>query len=104
MHNIQKFIVQNYTHIKIVARSNYYLGVGIHRKKLKFMILNTYLFHYSFFEKISTGSNTDSDLRVVRFDGGVAKEREMIDTAEAMDEDDMPKFKKPALSKYQISQ
>lgn len=58
----------------------------------------------SFFEKISTGSNTDSDLRVVRFDGGVAKEREMIDTAEAMDEDEMPKFKKPALSKYQISQ
>ena len=43
-------------------------------------------------------------MRVVRFDGGVAKEREMIDTAEAMDEDDMPKFKKPALSKYQISQ
>jgi len=29
---------------------------------------------YSFFEKISTGSNTDSDLRVVRFDGMSAKE------------------------------
>lgn len=28
----------------------------------------------SFFEKISTGSNTDSDLRVVRFDGMSAKE------------------------------
>jgi len=31
----------------------------------------------SFFEKISTGSNTDSDLRAIRFDGG-AKERETI--------------------------
>ena len=53
----------------------------------------------SFFEKISTGSNTDSDLRVVRFDGGIAKEREMIDPAEGFEEDNLPKFKKPALSK-----
>lgn len=42
----------------------------------------------SFFEKISTGSNTDSDLRVVRFDGGIAKEREMIDPTDDIDEED----------------
>ena len=54
----------------------------------------------SFFEKISTGSNTDSDLRVVRFDGGVAKEREMIDPVEAYNEEDsLPKFRKPVISK-----
>ena len=54
---------------------------------------------HSFFEKISTGSNTDSDLRVVRFDGGIAKEREMIDPSECQDEEDLPRFKKPSLSK-----
>ena len=53
----------------------------------------------SFFEKISTGSNTDSDLRVVRFDGGIAKEREMLDPAEGFDEEDsLPRFKKPVRS------
>ena len=56
----------------------------------------------SFFEKISTGSNTDSDLRVVRFDGSAAKE---IDSAEAFkDEDSLPKFRKPVPSKHQLSQ
>ena len=34
-----------------------------------FILLCVTLYEYSFFEKISTGSNTDSDLRVVRFDG-----------------------------------
>ena len=59
----------------------------------------------SFFEKISTGSNTDSDLRVVRFDGGVAKEREMIDPVEAFNEEDsLPKFRKPVISKQQLNQ
>lgn len=62
----------------------------------------SYLFsHCSFFEKISTGSNTDSDLRVVRFDGGIAKEREMVDpTQEAFNEDSLPKFKKPVISQH----
>mmetsp|Transcript_12048 Transcript_12048/g.16349 ORF Transcript_12048/g.16349 Transcript_12048/m.16349 type:complete len:134 (+) Transcript_12048:916-1317(+) len=56
----------------------------------------------SFFEKISTGSNTDSDLRVVRFDGGAAKE---MDSNEAFkDEDSLPKFRKPVPSKHQLSQ
>lgn len=63
--------------------------------------LNVFSFHTSFFEKISTGSNTDSDLRVVRFDGGIAKEREMIDTTEGFDEEDsLPKFRKPVPSKH----
>jgi len=56
----------------------------------------------SFFEKISTGSNTDSDLRVVRFDGSAAKE---IDSADAFKyEDPVPRFRKPVPSKYQLSQ
>jgi len=54
----------------------------------------------SFFEKISTGSNTDSDLRVVRFDGGVAKERETMDPSGAFNDDALPKFKKPVISQH----
>lgn len=56
----------------------------------------------SFFEKISTGSNTDSDLRVVRFDGGLVmgKEREMDPADRAHDEDSLPKFRKPVPSRH----
>ena len=64
---------------------------------------------FSFFEKISTGSNTDSDLRVVRFDGVNAKERETIDgVGDNMnsddDEDSLPKFKMPVPSRHQLTQ
>ena len=67
---------------------------------------------FSFFEKISTGSNTDSDLRVVRFDAhsGFAKEREMGDQAgegdsfDVEDDDALPKFRKPVPSKHQLTQ
>ena len=71
-------------------------------------VSNKILPFYSFFEKISTGSNTDSDLRVVRFDtnSGLAKEREMGDNTMAgeggfnVDEDSLPKFKTPVPSKH----
>jgi len=60
----------------------------------------------SFFEKISTGSNTDSDLRVVRFDCGAAKGRDLLNAADAAFQDDdesVPKFRKPIPSKNQLS-
>lgn len=72
------------------------------------------VFYCSFFEKISTGSNTDSDLRVVRFDtnSGLVKEREIGDNQGGDgfnelnydDEDALPKFRKPIPSKHQLTQ
>jgi len=57
----------------------------------------------SFFEKISTGSNTDSDLRVVRFDqNGMMIEPATTNCSTSLgDFDEMPKFKKPIQSEKQ---
>ena len=65
----------------------------------------------SFFEKISTGANTDSDLRVIRIDPKqfnengefVYKEREPVAT-HAPSEDQVPKFKIPVPSQKQFGQ
>ena len=54
----------------------------------------------SFFEKISTGSNTDSDLRVVRFDAyGRHEEVKAGKQGGDSNNDTVPKFKKPVPSK-----
>lgn len=57
----------------------------------------------SFFEKISTGSNTDSDLRVVRFDenGRLCEPATTNCTSSLGDFDELPKFKKPTISEKQ---
>ena len=57
----------------------------------------------SFFEKISTGSNTDSDLRVVRFDqnGMMIEPATTNCTSSIADFDEMPKFKQPIRSEQQ---
>jgi len=57
----------------------------------------------SFFEKISTGSNTDSDLRVVRFDqNGMMIEPATTNCSTSLgDFDELPKFKKPIQSEKQ---
>jgi len=59
----------------------------------------------SFFEKISTGSNTDSDLRVVRFDenGRICEPATTNCTSSLGDFDEMPKFKKPMISEKQLA-
>ena len=57
-------------------------------------------FGFSFFEKISTGSNTDSDLRVVRFDAYGRHEEVKAGTQGGdSNNDTVPKFKKPVPSK-----
>ena len=57
----------------------------------------------SFFEKISTGSNTDSDLRVVRFDqnGMMIEPASTNCTSSIADFDEVPKFKQPIRSEQQ---
>jgi len=54
----------------------------------------------SFFEKISTGSNTDSDLRVVRLDenGRLCEPSTTNCTSSMGDYDELPKLKRPMIS------
>ena len=75
--------------------------------KVSFTHLNKLVLHFflltrSFFEKISTGNNTDSDLRVVRFDqNGMMLEPATTNCSTLNDFDEMPKFKMPVPSEKQ---